>query len=113
MNRRTKDWLWGVIAGICLMGLIDEVRAETIASMPNQGQGKIVLTNEACTYGTKSYSTLNRAYNYTYEGYTMEGCFYVEDETVVVIWATTGKATTMRYPANNFVLTKKSTKYGT
>ena len=113
MNRNIKNWLWGVITGMCLMGLIDEVRAETIASMPNQGQGKIVLTNEACTYGGKTYSSLTRAYNYTYEGYTTEGCFYVEDETVVVIWATNGKSTTMRYPANNFNLTKKSSRYGT
>jgi hypothetical protein len=28
MNRRTKDWLWGVIAGMCLMGIIDEVRSK-------------------------------------------------------------------------------------
>jgi hypothetical protein len=113
MHKDVRNWLWGIITGMCLMGLINEVRSETIASMPNQGQGKIVLTNETCTYGTKSYSNLSRAYNYTSEGYTMEGCFYVEDETVVVIWATNGKATTMRYPANNFNLTKKSTKYGT
>jgi len=113
MNRNLKIFLWGVITGICLVGFIIEVRAESIATMPNQGQGKIVLTNEACNYGGKSYSNLTRAYNYTSEGYTTEGCFYVEDETVVVIWATTGKATTMRYPANNFTLTKKSIKYGT
>jgi len=113
MNRNLKIWLWGVITGMCFMGIIDEARSETIASMPNQGQGKIVLTNEACSYDGKTYKNLTRAYNYTYEGYTTEGCFYVEDETVVVIWATTGKATTMRYPANSFTLTKKSIKYGT
>lgn len=113
MNRSLRDWLWGVITGMCLMGAIDEVRADSLATMPNQGQGKIVLTNEICTYGTKSYSALKRAYNYTYEGYTTEGCFYVEDETVVVIWSLSGKATTMRYPLENFTLNKKPIKYGT
>jgi hypothetical protein len=113
MNRNLKTWLWGVIFGMCIMGFIDEVRAETIATMPNQGQGKIVLTNETCAYNGKTYSKLYRAYNYTVEGYTTEGCFYLEDETVVVIWATTGKSTTMRYAADNFTLTKKPIKYGT
>jgi hypothetical protein len=113
MHRDIKNWLWGFIFGMCFIGLIGELRAETIATMPNQGQGKIVLTNEICKYEGKIYDTLNRAYNYTSEGYTTEGCFYVEDETVVVIWATAGKSTKMRYPAANFTLTKKSTKYGT
>ena len=113
MHRDVRNWLWGVITGMCLMGLIDEVRAEAIASMPNQGQGKIVLTNETCTYDKKTYNTLKRAYNYTFEGYTTEGCFYVEDETIVVIWALAGKSSTMRYPLENFTLTKKSIKYGT
>jgi hypothetical protein len=81
--------------------------------MPNQGSGKIVLTNETCTYNSKSYDKLKRAYNYTSEGYTTEGCFYVEDETVVVIWAISGKSNTMRYPIDNFSLNKKPIKYGT
>ena len=112
MNRNLKNWLWGVITGMCFMGIIDEVKAESIASMPNQGKGKIILTNETCTYSNKSYDSLKRAYNYTYEGYTTEGCFYVEDETVVVIWAISGKPSTMRYQLDNFTLTKKPIKYG-
>ena len=113
MDKTIKIWLWGFIAGMCFMGALEEVRAESLASMPNQAEGKIVLTTETCTYEKKVYSTLKRAYNYTSEGFTTEGCFYFEDETVVVIWATNGKSTTMRYPINNFTLNKKSTKYGT
>jgi hypothetical protein len=86
--------------------------AETIATMPNKGGGKIVLTDEVCKSEGKTYKTLNRAYNYTSEGYGSEGCFTVEDETVVVIWNVQGSPQKMRYPAENFTLTKKSKGYG-
>lgn len=82
-------------------------RAEAIASMPNKGGGKIVLTNDVCKYGEKTYSKLSRAYNYTETGYGSEGCFYVEDETVVIIWNVGNEAKQMRYPAENFTLTKR------
>lgn len=82
-------------------------RAEAIASMQNQGGGKIVLTNETCKYGEKTYSKLSRAYNYTSEGYGSEGCFYIEDETVVVIWNQTNGAKQMRYPADSFTILKR------
>lgn len=82
-------------------------KADTIASMPNKGGGKIVLTNEVCKYNEKTYKTLSRAYNYTDVGYGSEGCFYIEDETVVVVWILNNKAEQMRYPAENFTLTKK------
>jgi len=99
---------------VLLLSLLSaHASADTIASMPNQGGGKIVLTNEVCKYGEKTYSKLSRAYNYTSEGYGSEGCFYVEDETVVVIWNNPGGSKQMRYPAENFTLTKKSKGYGT
>lgn len=102
-----KNLLWGLllVVGVC--------NADTIASMPNQGGGKIVLTNEVCKYEGKTYSKLSRAYNYTSEGHTSEGCFYIEDETVVVIWKQSSGAKQMRYPAENFTIIKKSAGYGT
>jgi Rieske Fe-S protein len=67
-------------------------QAEAIATMPNEGGGKIVLTDEVCKH---------------------EGCFYIEDETVVVIWNTSSGTRQMRYPAENFTLTKKKgARYG-
>ena len=89
--------------------------AEAIATMPNQGQGKIVLTNETCKVDGKTYSSLSRAYNYTVEGYGSEGCYAVEDETVVVIWKKSdGSSQRMRYPLDSFTLTpKKGRTYGT
>jgi len=113
-HRRTKDWLWGFIFGMVSMGIIGEARAETIATMPNKGGGKIVLTNEVCKLEGKTYETLRRTYNYTSEGYTSEGCFYIEDETVMVVWkGLNGQPSRMRYPAENFTITKKSINYGT
>lgn len=89
-------------------------RAEAIASMPNKGGGKIVLTNEVCEINGKTYKTLNRAYNYTESGYGSDGCFTVEDETVLVIWKKEdGNPQKMRYPAENFTILKKKTTGGT
>ena len=90
--------------------------AEAIATMPNQAGGKIVLTDEVCKHQGKVYDTLNRAYNYSAQGNTTEGCYMVEDETVVVIWNDGTANPKMRYPAENFTLTKKkkpATRYGT
>jgi hypothetical protein len=89
-------------------------QAEAIATMPNEGGGKIVLTDEVCKHEGKTYNKLSRAYNYTTSGHGSEGCFYIEDETVVVIWNTSSGTRQMRYPAENFTIIKrKGTRYGT
>jgi hypothetical protein len=89
-------------------------QAEAIATMPNRAGGKIVLTNEACVHKGKTYDGLARAYNYSTEGYTTEGCFAIEDETVVVIWNDGSANSRMRYPAENFTIIKrKGTRHGT
>lgn len=101
--------LWGFIFGV------SSCKAEMIASMPNQGGGKIVLTNEVCKLDKKVYDTLRRSYFYTAEGYTSEGCYYVEGDSVMVIWdMADGKPAKRRYPADNFTIIKKSgASYGT
>ena len=113
--RRVKDLLIGVVAGMILVGFVQEVKAEAIATMPNEGGGKIVLTDETCKHDGKTYSTLSRAYSYSTSGHGSEGCYFIEDETVVVVWATSSGAKRMRYPAENFTITKKrsGTRYGT
>ena len=101
------------IAAITLM-LPTFAFAAAIATMPNRAGGKIVLTDEACVHKGKRYDGLNRAYNYSTEGYTTEGCFVVEDDTVVVIWDDGSANSKMRYPAENFtIIKKKGTRYGT
>ena len=91
------------------------VFAEAIATMPNRAGGKIVLTDEVCKHSGKVYENLNRAYNYGTQGYTAEGCFFVEDETVVIICLDNSAEPKMRYPAENFTIInrKKGTRYGT
>lgn len=84
------------------------VKAETIATMPNQANGKIVLTDDACTYQGKSYSNLNRAYNYGSAGYTQEGCWGIEGETVVAFWFDSNQK--MRYPIENFTMNPNYSK---
>ena len=85
--------------------------AGAIATMPNQAGGKIVLTDDPCKHNGKVYEHLNRAYNYGTQGHTTEGCFDVEDETVVVFWFDNSANPKMRYPIENFTLIKR--KQGT
>jgi hypothetical protein len=109
-----KFW-YSVFVGTLVFGLVylafpPKAFAESIAQMPNKGGGKIVLTNEICEMAGKTYKNLNRAYNYTSEGYGSEGCYTVEDETVVIVWNVQGSPQTMRYAASNFTLTKQRSK---
>ncbi len=74
-----------------------------VASMPNQAGGKIVLTDEQCKLNGKTYDPLKKSYFYTTEGITGDGCWYLDDETIVVVWKEKGgSSTTRRYPVNNF-----------
>jgi hypothetical protein len=98
--------------GIFLVAYITHSYGATIATMPNEGGGKIVLTDEVCRYEGTTYSKLNRAYNYTTSGYSSEGCYFVEDETVVVIWSLASGPKRMRYPIENFSLPKRPAPRG-
>jgi hypothetical protein len=85
--------------------------AEAIATMPNEGNGLIVLTDDPCKYEGKTYKGLNRLYSYTAQGHNSEGCYAVEDDTVVAVWSSGNK---MRYPISSFTLKpKKGARYGT
>lgn len=75
-----------------------------VASMNNQGGGKIVLTDEQCVHKGKTYKGLLRSYFYTAEGITGEGCWVLEDESITVVWH---MGETRRYPASNFDIRKR------
>ena len=81
------------------------VNAETFATQPNKAGGKIVLTDETCRHDGKTFDKLNRAYNYSTEGYTSEGCWMVDGETIVIVWVENSQR--MRYPFENFTLNPK------
>ncbi len=79
-----------------------------VATLPNQAGGKIVLTDEECRHDGQVYSALRKAYNYGSSGNTSDGCWYLDDETVVVIWKqSNGQASTRRYPVENFDVRKR------
>jgi len=110
---RIKDLLIGIIVGMVLVGFMQEVKAEAIATMPNEGGGFIVLTDDPCKHEGKVYKGLNRLYSYTSRGTNAEGCYGIEDDTVVAVWYTNG-VDKMRYPISAFTLkTKRGTRYGT
>lgn len=94
------------IAALLLLCLSANVSADTFATLPNNAGGKIVLTDEVCkSKSGKVYESLRRVYNYGTSGYSSEGCWYSEDETIVVAWS--DSATQMRYPMENFTLAPK------
>lgn len=92
-----------------LLSVSIAVRAEVIATQPNQAGGKIVLTDEVCKDSNgRVYDKINRAYNYGSAGYTSEGCWSVEDETVIVYWIDTNQK--MRYPITAFTMNPNYSK---
>lgn len=88
-----------------LLSVATNVKAETFATLPNQGGGKIVLTDEPCIKNGRNYDKLNRSYFYTSSGVTGEGCWGFEGETIIVAWDDSDKV--RRYPAENFTLAPK------
>lgn len=96
-----------ILFGLLLLSSI--ARADTFATLPNESGGKIVLTDEACKDNNgRVYEKLRRAYNYGASGTTGEGCWTLEDETILVYWLDSDRK--MRYPAGNFTLAPKYKK---
>ena len=91
-----------------LLLLSAHASAEVIATQPNQAGGKIVLTDEICKYNGQVFDKINRAYNYGSAGYTSEGCWSVEDETVIVYWIDTNQK--MRYHISAFTMNANYSK---
>ena len=78
--------------------------AEMIAWLGNQAGGRIVITDEVCVDPDtkKRYDQLKRAYNYGSAGGTSEGCYLVEDESIVIVWVNSNGRNKSRYPLENF-----------
>jgi hypothetical protein len=90
------------IIALLLTLFVHTVQAIGIARSPNTGGGFIVLTDEPCIYKNKDYAPLKRAYSYTAKGHTFEGCYGVEDDTVLVIYL--DDKDQRRYPLSGFEL---------
>ena len=87
------------------LSALTSVKADTFATLPNQGGGKIVITDERCVVNGKHYDKLNRAYFYTSSGTSGEGCWTTEGEVIVIVWEADDKV--RRYPMENFTLGPK------
>jgi hypothetical protein len=98
---KARYFIGGIIV-LWMAAYTAAVKSETIATQPNQAGGKIVLTDQICKHNGKTYDNLKRAYNYGSAGYTSEGCWVVEDDTVIVYWIDTDQK--MRYPISAFTM---------
>tara|TARA_R110000868_G_scaffold48833_3_gene158043 strand:- start:15 stop:314 length:300 start_codon:yes stop_codon:yes gene_type:complete len=73
------------------------VCANPFAETDNQAGGKIVILTDVC----EADKAQSRAYFYTRDGLTEEGCWKYDAETIVIVWERQGKR---RYPINMFSL---------
>ena len=89
---------------LLLLCLSAHASAEMIAWLGNQAGGRIVITDEVCVDPDtkKRYDALKRAYNYSSAGGTSEGCYFLEDESIVIVWVNSGGRSKSRYPLENF-----------
>lgn len=95
-----------ILIGAVLALTATVCNAEMIAWLGNQAGGRIVITDEVCVdpETKKRYDALKRAYNYSASGSTSEGCYHVEDDSVVIVWVNTNGRNKSRYPLENFTL---------
>jgi len=78
-----------------------QVNAKAIGELPNNSGGKIIFTDDVCQY----HPAARRVYSYSGTGNTMEGCWFIEDETVVVRYEDIKQP--YRYPLNKVLTPSK------
>ena len=79
---------------ICLTALLSfSAWAEPIGFIPNEAGGQIIFTSEVCTLRGERFPELKRVFTFTRSGQTVEGCYYYDTRTylVMVTWADNGK----------------------
>lgn len=65
--------------------LVPNIALAAAFSMPNQNGGEIVITDRVCNYKDQDFPGLRHAYTYWNGGY-LEGCWFIIDEMVRIIW---------------------------
>jgi hypothetical protein len=84
--------------------------ARGIAYFNNDAGGRIVLTDEICKdKDNKVYEGLYRIHMYTANGIFDEGCYYLDEQTVITVWRS---GLERRYPTSNFIIIKKDANQG-
>jgi hypothetical protein len=82
------------------------VCANPFAETENQAGGKIVILNESC----EGKPNLSRAYFYTKDNVTEDGCWRYDNDTIVIEWEKEGRR---RYPIGVFKLLNQYSKFKT
>jgi hypothetical protein len=82
------------------------VCANPFAETENQAGGKIVILTEAC----EGKPALSRAYFYTKDNVTEDGCWRYDNDTIVIEWEKEGRR---RYPIGVFKLLNQYSKFKT
>jgi len=81
---------------LATVAALASAQADTFADTDNQGGGKITILHDACEGKPTS-----RAYFYTKDGQTEDGCWRYDGDTIVIEWEKQGKR---RYPIKYFTL---------
>jgi hypothetical protein len=76
-------------------------KADPIGYIQNEAGGQIIFTSEMCYLKGEPYPQLKRVFTFTRSGNTIEGCYYYEarSQLVMVVWADNGQRST--FPLRN------------
>ena len=68
-------------------------QAAPIGYIPNEAGGQIIFTSAICTLRGERFPELKRVFTFTRAGQTVEGCYYYDTRTqlVMVRWADNGE----------------------
>ena len=68
------------------------VQAEPIGYIPNEAGGQIIFTSEICQFKGENYIELRRVFSFNRSGGVLEGCYYFDRRTdlLMVVWADGG-----------------------
>jgi hypothetical protein len=83
---------------------ITSVSANPFAETDNNAGGKIIILTEPC----EGKPALSRAYFYTKDNLTEDGCWRYDNDTIVIEWEKEGRR---RYPIGAFKLLNQYAKF--
>ena len=104
---------------MCVLPMADAVSAEVFAvgGIKGDSKGRTVLTTDACElklsaiqygFSRATLGVMRRAFYYTTDGITNEGCWKHDAGTVVLVWPT--ETTLRRWPVENFKIQQRNWK---
>ena len=92
------------ILTLALMAAIPTARADAFAQTDNMAGGKITILSDAC----EGQPGQSRAYYYTSDNITEDGCWRYDGDTIIIQWEKQGRR---RYPIAIFKLLNQYSKF--